>query len=62
MPSGPHPNHARVRQHAARGVAQDGAERGRGHVLQGAGPAVGSPDPLHHDEVRLLREDCRAAI
>lgn len=31
-------------------------------VLQGPVPAVDAPNPLHHDEVRLLREDSRSHL
>jgi len=48
--------------HAARLRAHDLARRGPQRLLQGHRAPVGAPDPLHHDEVRLLRAHRRAAL
>jgi len=54
--------HARIRQDIARGSAQDDRPGGRDRLLQGPGAIVDAPDPIHHDEVRLLRADAGAAV
>ena len=62
--SGPHPDLPcrHFPDDASRGRAQDLRGGGDERLLQVAGAAVGPPDPLHHDEVRLLREDRRAPL
>ena len=62
--SGPHPDipAGHIPDDAARGRAHDLQGRGPERFLQVAGAAVGKADPLHHDEVRLLREDRRVHL
>lgn len=59
---GQNPNDARIRINPPRGVAQDGPERGLRNLLQGSGSSLGQTDSLHHDEVRLFREDAGIAV
>lgn len=44
-------NRSRIRQHLPKGGAQEEHQR----HLQGSGDPVDATDPLHHDEVHLLR-------
>lgn len=55
-------NYARICQHSARGAAEDVRGRGFNRLLQGLGAALVAPDPLHDDEVRLLRAHRRTLV
>merc|ERR1712107_272592 len=43
-------------------LPQDSQGGGNQWFLQVSGPTLGQTDPLHHDEVRLLREDSGGSV
>ena len=59
---GAHSDHAGLRLHPARRLPDHHEAGGLVGLLQGRGAALGPPDPLHHDEVRLLRAHRRGPL
>ena len=59
---GANPDHAGLPGHATGRLPDHHEAGGLVGLLQGRGAALGPPDPLHHDEIRLLRAHRRGPL